>query len=244
MLHLIRTAWAEPSLCRTITQATRPSKPDLLGGNPAASAITPPDECCIRRHSARFVGVELLARDVLDRAVGVLGLGLAQHDRHLGEVEAARGGDAVKAGDELEAVVGGAHEDRDEQSLERDRSGERAHVLWVEFADVVGHSDLFEWHAAAGLVGADGHQWSSWTRWPAPLAGRSQPNRAPARACNHGRGRTAGGAHPARAFPSGVLGRVRRPPRSFAAAAPGGRRRAAVAVGRAARAGKRPTRAR
>jgi hypothetical protein len=135
MLHLIRTAWAEPSLCRTITQATRPSKPGLLGGNPAASAITPPDECCIRRHSARFVGIELLARDVLYGTVGVLGLRLA-HDRgDLGEAEAVRSRDAMEAGDELEALLGVAHDDRDEQALQGDRPRERLHVRVVEVAD-------------------------------------------------------------------------------------------------------------
>ena len=51
-----------------------------------------------------LVGVELLARDVLDRAVGVLGLDVADDDRHVGQAERAGGGDAVKAGDELEAV--------------------------------------------------------------------------------------------------------------------------------------------
>jgi hypothetical protein len=63
------------------------------------------------------VRVELLARDVLHRAVGVLGLGVADDDRHLGQPERARGRDPVEAGNQVEALAVAAHDDRDEHAL-------------------------------------------------------------------------------------------------------------------------------
>ena len=105
-----------------------------------------------------LVGVQLLARDVLDRAVGVLGLGVAHDDRHVGQAERPRGGDPVKAGDELEAVAVVADDDRDEHALQLDRAGERLDVLGVERADVLGDADLVERDLAPGLVDGGGHQ--------------------------------------------------------------------------------------
>jgi hypothetical protein len=64
-----------------------------------------------------LVGVQLLARDVLDGAVGVLGQGVAYDGRDDVEGEGASGGDAVEAGDELESVAVVAHDDRDEHAL-------------------------------------------------------------------------------------------------------------------------------
>jgi hypothetical protein len=52
---------------------------------------------------------ELLARDVLHRAVGVLGPHLAHDDPHLGHTERIGGRDAVKASNELEPVAVVAH---------------------------------------------------------------------------------------------------------------------------------------
>jgi hypothetical protein len=143
MLHLIRTAWAEPSLCRTITQATRPSKPGLLGGNPAASAITPPDECCIRRHSARFQRGQRLAQHVLGALVAAGALGLLQD--HRGDrlpAQLARCREAMLAGDQREPLaLQGADRDRDDQAAHGHRAGQRADVLGVELAHVAADLD-------------------------------------------------------------------------------------------------------
>ena len=100
-----------------------------------------------------LVGGQLLARDVLHRAVGVLALAVAHDDRHLGQPERAGGRDAVKAGDQLEGVAVAAHDDRDEHALQRDRPGQRVHVRVVERADVVGHADLRRARPAARRPG-------------------------------------------------------------------------------------------
>ena len=106
-----------------------------------------------------LVGVQLLARDVLDGAVGVLGHCVAHDDRHLGQVERAGGRDAMEASDELEPVAGVvADDDRDEDALQLDRAGERLYVLGVERANVLGHADVDERDVAPGLVGGGGHQ--------------------------------------------------------------------------------------
>ena len=91
-----------------------------------------------------LVGVELLARDVLDRAVGVLAVDIADHDWQLAQAEFAGRGDAVKASDQFVAVRGAAHDDGDEHALQADRAGERADVHQVELAHVVGHVDLLQ----------------------------------------------------------------------------------------------------
>src|SRR5829696_3345707 len=71
----------------------------------AAPSSVRPRSSIARTALASSYGVELLARNVLDRAVGILGLGVAHHDRHIGQTERAGGGDPVKTGDELEAVA-------------------------------------------------------------------------------------------------------------------------------------------
>ncbi|HEX5923307.1 MAG TPA: hypothetical protein VFY45_05715, partial [Baekduia sp.] len=162
MLHLIRTAWAEPSLCRTITQATRPSKPGLLGGNPAASAITPPDECCIRRHSARFQRGQRLAQHVLGALVAAGALGLRRD--HRGDrlpAQLARCREAVLAGDQREPLaVQGADRDRDDQAAHGHRAGERCDVLGVKVAHVAADLDPVDRDASARDA-----PWWGWTQW-------------------------------------------------------------------------------
>ena len=69
-------------------------------------------------------------------------LDVAHDDRHVGQPERLGGGDPVKAGDELEPVGVLAHHERDEDALQRDRSGQRLNVLVVEGAHVLGHADL------------------------------------------------------------------------------------------------------
>ena len=127
-----------------------------------------------------LVGVQLLARNVLDRAVGVLGLGIAHDVGHVGEAELARRCDAVKAGDELEVVAVGTQDDGDEQALQRDRAGERVDVRGVEVADVVGHADAVERNGRRVVEGGHGHVVLLGHGWPAPVAGRSPPERTPA----------------------------------------------------------------
>ena len=132
-----------------------------------------------------LVGAELLARDVLDRAVSVLGLGVADDDRDVGQPERPGGGDPVKAGDELEAVAVavGADDQRDKDALQRDRAGERLDMCVVERAHVPGNTNLGDGDPAPSRIGSGGHQVLLHV-WPAPLAGRSPPTCTPARACH------------------------------------------------------------
>ena len=130
-----------------------------------------------------LVGVELLARDVLDRAVGLLRVGVAHDDRHLGQAERPRGGDAVKAGDQLEPVASLAHDERHEHPLQLDRAGERLDVRLVERAHVLRHADPVERDQAPGLLSAGGHlvlldsggppRWRADPRPPARPPGRA-----------------------------------------------------------------------
>jgi hypothetical protein len=104
-----------------------------------------------------LVRVQLLARDVLHRAVGVLGRGVADDERHLGQAERPRRGDPVKARDELEAVALAAHDDRDEHALKLDRPGQRLDVRLIDRAHVVRHADPLERDLMPGLFGDCGH---------------------------------------------------------------------------------------
>jgi hypothetical protein len=129
------------------------------------------------------VRVELLARDVLHRAVGVLGLGVADDDRHLGQPERPRSRDPMEARDELEGLAVAAHDDRDEHALQRDRSGQRLDVRLVERAHVVRDADLLERDLAAGFLGDCGHV--VLLLMVARPAGAPIPaTRTPARACH------------------------------------------------------------
>ena len=157
-----------------------------------------------------LVGVELLARDVLDGAVGVLGLRVADDDRHRGQAERPGGRDAVEAGDQLEAVAVVADDDRDEHALKSDRAGECLDVLGVEVADVVGDADVDERDVAPGLLGGGGHQALLWCLGPAPLAGRSPATRT-AKPCHPGvAGRPVSGRRPSGLKPVAVATEVQR----------------------------------
>jgi hypothetical protein len=126
-----------------------------------------------------LVGVQLLARDVLDGAVGVLGHGTAHDDRHLRQIKRARSGDAVKASGEFKPVaVVVADDDRDDDALELDRAGERLDVLGVEVADVVGDADVDERDMAPRLLGG-GHQALLCFGASGPATARTAASRGP-----------------------------------------------------------------
>jgi hypothetical protein len=105
---------------------------------------------------------------------GVLGLDVVDHDRHLGQAERLGGRDAVKAGDELEAVAVLADDDRDEHALQLDRPRERLHVRVVERADVVGDADPVERDLAPDLGSHGGHVALLGTPGPARAGGVRQ----------------------------------------------------------------------
>jgi hypothetical protein len=129
-------------------------------------------------------GIQLLARDVLDRPIRVLGVDVAHDDRHVGEPERLRRGDPVKARDELEAVVPVADDNRHEHPLQRDRAGQRLDVLGIEVADVLRDADLAEGHTAPGLLDGGGHQALPWSCGPPRWRPDPPPPRTPARACH------------------------------------------------------------
>src|SRR4051812_16276832 len=83
---------------KTGTQA--PRKTRRRRATPASSPISPITNG--RPRPARLIGVELLAGDVLHRPIGVLGPRVADHHRHRRQAQRARGGEAVKASDQLE----------------------------------------------------------------------------------------------------------------------------------------------
>jgi len=84
--------------------------------------------------------------------IGLLRAGLADDHRHLGQAQRTGGRQPVKAGHELERVIVGPHDERDEHALQRDRPGQRLHVRLVERAHVVGHADQVERDPLPGFV--------------------------------------------------------------------------------------------
>jgi hypothetical protein len=74
---------------------------------------------------------ELLAHDVLRRAVGARALLLAQRDLDLVDAEAAAGRVAVVARDEREAPAVRANDERDDQAAQLDRAGQALDVRLV-----------------------------------------------------------------------------------------------------------------
>ena len=143
-----------------------------------------------------LVRVELLARDVLHRAVGVLGLGVADDDRHLGQ---ARASARPRCG-------GSRRPARSVSPSLRTTTGTSMPCSAIDPASACtcasssartfsGHADLLERDLAPGLVG-----WS-WTRGPPVTGGPPRwradpppPARPPGRAILGWRvGRRAGG---------------------------------------------------
>ena len=101
---------------------------------------------------------ELLAGDVLRRAVGARALLIAHDNRRVGQVELAARGEAVIAGDELIAATDGSHDEGDEQPAQGDRLREAVDVRLVEPAHVLAQADVIQRQATlAGGGGTDGH---------------------------------------------------------------------------------------
>src|SRR5438128_2007881 len=129
------------------------------------------------RYRVRLLqGGELLAHDVLGGAVGARALLLAQGDLDLVQAEAAARRVAVMPGHEGEALAVGANDERDYQSPERDRAGERIDVLAVELARVLAQVDRAEGDAI-GRSGDCTHERTSICMAP-PAAGPIPISRA------------------------------------------------------------------
>jgi hypothetical protein len=112
-----------------------------------------------------LVRVQLLARDVLNRPVGLLCVHVADHHRHLGQLQRASGREPMEAGHKLEGLAVGSDDERDEHALQRDRPGQRPrdrpgqrpHVRLVERAHVVGDANAIERDPLPGFLhGAHG----------------------------------------------------------------------------------------
>jgi hypothetical protein len=219
MLHLLRRVVGTRAFAgQTLHHPDRHNSTALVT-TAARFPLTHRGECCIRCNSARFVGVQLLAQDVLRRPVrgdadAVLVALAAQHDQHLAQAELAGGGIAVKPGHELVAMAAvaptrGLHDERDEDPLQRNRRGERLDVGLVELADVLADLDELK-RDPTRARGSAGHD--------QPFRSLAPPGAGPIPSPPHAAGvRTLGGVgpHRARSPPAprarGACGSVRSP---------------------------------
>jgi hypothetical protein len=86
--------------------------------------------------------------------------------------ELAQRGVPVKAGDQGEGtlLLGGAHDERDDQPAQGDRPRERVDVIVIELADVGGQPDALERHRHRAVVLAHvGPPRSWWLRIRRPV---------------------------------------------------------------------------
>jgi hypothetical protein len=157
---------------------------------------------------------ELLARDVLDRAVGILGLGVAHLDWHISQTQRASGGDPVKAGDELEAAALVANDDRDEHpcsAIDPASACTCASSSARTFSGTRISSTMIRRPASSMVLVVR----SSWTSWPTPLGGRSPPSPTPARACHLRMAGRPGAGKPWRPLRVSLVASLRRPARLY-----------------------------
>jgi hypothetical protein len=131
-----------------------------------------------RSHRAGFlVRIQLFPRDVLDCAVSVLGFGIPNNHRDLGEPELGGGRRAMESCDEIKSVAGGSDDYRNQHALKGDRASQRVDVILIQVTDVLRDPNGLE-RGGVGLRRRSGHEDLLWS-WARPVAGRSQPARTP-----------------------------------------------------------------